>query len=130
MKRALSCLRALAAAGLLCAAVAQANNLGFLKNTPAALLTDEDRELQLAAVTMVLEDVNAKGEKEWKNPQSGHSGSIKSLGNFRSEDGLHCRKITIANHADGLNNQATYPVCKTAAGDWIVASGKKLAKAD
>lgn len=123
-------LTVLAAAMCLCAQSAHANNLGFLKNTPAALLTDEDRELQRAAMTEVLEGENAKAQKEWKNPHSGHSGLIKSLGNYRSEDGLHCRKLKISNLAEGLKNEATYPVCKTAQGEWIAASGKKLAKAN
>jgi surface antigen len=119
----------LAAAALLCAHGTHANNLGFLKNTASALLTDEDRELQRAAIMAVLEDANAKSAKDWKNPQTGHSGSIQSLGNYRSDDGLPCRKLKISNHADGLQNEATYPVCKTAEGEWIAASGKKLAKA-
>jgi surface antigen len=129
MKRTPSWLKLLAAAIWLFAGAVQANNLGFLKNTVAALLTDEDRELQRAAMTAVLDDDNPTTQKEWKNSQSGHSGSIRSLGNYRSEDGLHCRKLKIANLADGLKNEATYPACKTPEGEWIVASGKKLTKA-
>jgi surface antigen len=123
-------LGALAAAALLCAYGTHANNLGFLKNTASALLTDEDRELQRAAIMVVLEDPNAKSAKDWKNPHSGHSGSIQSLGNYRSDDALPCRKLKISNQADGLKNEATYPVCKTTSGEWIAASGKKLTKAN
>ena len=119
----------LAAVALLCAYGTHANNLGFLKNTASALLTDEDRELQRAAIMVVLEDPNAKSAKDWKNPNTGHSGAIQSQGNFRSDDGLHCRKLKISNLANGLKNEATYPVCKTTAGEWIAASGKKLTKA-
>jgi len=129
MNRAPPRLQIVAAAMWLFAGSAQANNLGFLKNSAAALLTDEDRELQRDAMMTVLDDENATTQKEWKNAQTGHSGSIKSLGNYRSEDGLHCRKLKIANLADGLKNEATYPVCKTPEGEWIAASGKKLTKA-
>jgi surface antigen len=107
-------------------ATAYSNNLDFLNSTTAAHLTDEDRRLQLQAASAVLEAEAPKGKQQWSNPQTGSSGSIESLGNYRAEDGLHCRKITISTHAAGRDNRSTFPVCKGADGSWFFASGKKM----
>jgi len=103
-----------------------AQNLTFLQDTPGVTFTDEDRKLQLDAAVAVLGDPNPRLFKEWKNPATGHAGSFEGLGDLRSEDGLHCRKIKIRSEAVGRKNQMVLPVCQTAAGDWMFASGKKL----
>ena len=106
-----------------------AGNESFLKDTPLAALNDEDRELQRQAAFAVLDAENAMSSKEWKNPQTGAWGEIRGLGNYRSEDGLHCRKIKIFTEAESMKYESTFPVCKTPAGEWMFASGKKLTKA-
>jgi hypothetical protein len=108
------------------APVCGSQNLTFLQDTPATTFTDEDRKLQLDAATAVLTDENPRLSKEWKNPATGHSGSFQGLGNLRSEDGLHCRKIKFSSEADGKKNQMVFPVCLTEQGEWMFASGKKL----
>lgn len=108
------------------APVCAAQNLTFLENTPAVALTDEDRKLQSDAGIAVLSDPNARLSKAWKNPATGHSGSFQGLGDLRSEDGLHCRKIKILTDAAGRKNQMVVPVCLTARGEWMFASGKTL----
>lgn len=112
------------------ASVCGAQNLTFLHDTTAVALTDEDRKLQSEAGVAVLSDPNPRLTKEWRNPASGHSGSIQGLGDLRSEDGLHCRKIKIFTAAGGRKNQLVMPVCLTAEGDWMFASGKKLTPVD
>ncbi len=108
------------------AAVCTAQNLTFLEHTPAVALTEDDRKLQEEAGIKVLSDPNPRVAKKWKNPATGHSGSFQALGDLRSEDGLRCRRIKILTEAGGRKNQMTVPVCLTASGDWMFASGKKL----
>lgn len=108
------------------APVCGAQTLTFLQDTPAVALTDEDRKLQLDAGIAVLSDRDPRLIKAWSNPATGHSGSFQGLGNLRSEDGLHCRKIKILTEAAGRKNQMVVPVCLTEQGDWMFASGKKL----
>lgn len=110
--------------------VCAGQNLTFLQDAPGVTFTDEDRRLQIEAAYAVLTDPNPRLSKEWMNPQTGHSGSFHGLGNLRSEEGLHCRKIKILSQADNRKNQMTLPVCQTADGSWMFASGKKLAAVD
>jgi hypothetical protein len=112
------------------ACVCGAQNLTFLQDTPGVTFNDEDRKLQLDAAIAVLSDPNPRLSKEWKNPATGHSGSFQGLGNLRSEDGLHCRKIKILSEGEGRKNQMVLPVCQTAEGDWMFASGKQLTQMD
>jgi hypothetical protein len=106
-----------------------AANAGFLKDTALAYLTDEDRRMQTDTALSVLDDVAAKAAKDWRNPKTGSSGRSESLGNFRSEDGLHCRKLRLLTSARGIDSQFSFPVCKSAAGEWFIASGKHLTAA-
>lgn len=112
------------------ASVCAGQNLTFLQDAPGVTFTDEDRRLQSEAAYAVLTDPNPRLFKEWKNPQTGHSGSFHGLGNLRSEEGLHCRKIKILSQADNRKNQMTLPVCQTTDGAWMFASGMKLAAVD
>lgn len=112
------------------APVCGAQNLTFLHGTPGVALTDEDRRLQADAGLAVLSDPDPRLSKAWRNPATGYSGSFEGLGDLRSEDGLHCRKIKILTEAAGRKNQLIVPVCLTAQGDWMFASGKKLTAVD
>lgn len=107
-------------------ATADAGNLDFLDTTTAVHLTDEDRRLQREAASEALEAEAPRSERHWSNPQTGSSGSIQSLGDYRSDDGLHCRKITIRTRAQGRESRSTFPICKGADGGWFFASGKKM----
>jgi len=106
-----------------------AANAGFLKDTALAYLTDEDRRMQTQTAISVLDDADATAAKDWKNPKTGSSGRSESLGNFRSNDGLHCRKLRLLTTAKGIDSQFSFPVCKNAQGDWFIASGKQLTPA-
>ena len=106
-----------------------AANAGFLKDTALAYLTDEDRRLQTDTAISVLDNADATAAKDWKNPKTGSSGRSESLGNFRSQDGLRCRKLRLSTTARGIDSQFSFPVCKSAAGEWFIASGKQLTPA-
>jgi|HigsolmetaAR201D_1030396.scaffolds.fasta_scaffold07405_6 surface antigen len=118
----------IATAIALCAAASPcfAGNLTFLSGTSFAQLDETDRALQLEAARQVLESDDRQAQQEWSNPRSGASGRVRSLGIFKSEDGLHCRKVRVSSTANGVESQFTFPVCRTTAGDWLIASGKNL----
>lgn len=103
-----------------------AGNLTFMRGTSFAQLDETDRALQLEAARQVLESDDGQAQQEWSNALSGASGRVRSLGIFRSEDGLHCRKVRVSSTAKGVESQFMFPVCKTTEGDWLIASGKKL----
>ena len=106
--------------------VAFSANAGFLNDTAITALTDADRKIQLDTALVVLESADPKSTKEWQNPTTGSSGRIETLGNFKSEDGLHCRKMKLFTRAKGIESQFAFPVCKKVTGEWFIASGKQL----
>lgn len=109
-------------------AVVAAAGAAFLKDTAMADLTDADLKLQNETAISVLEDPASDASKEWNNPNSGSSGRSESLGNFKSDDGLHCRKLRLWTQAKGIESRFAFPVCKGEDGTWFIASGKKLSK--
>lgn|SRR5690606_7211417 len=127
-RHALVCIVAMLVLGL-SAMLSHAGNLTFLRNTSFALLDDTDRALQLDAAKRVLESDDARSSQEWTNPSSGSSGRVQSLGIFKSEDGLHCRKVRVSSTSQGVESRLTIPVCRTSDGDWLIASGKQLERA-
>lgn len=118
----------LLSASLPCSSVLAAN-AGFLKDTALTYLTDDDRKMQVATALAVLEGADANGAREWSNPATGASGRSQSLGNFKSSDGLHCRKLKLSTQAKGIDSEFAFPVCKGKDGEWFIASGKELKKA-
>lgn len=101
--------------------LAAAAGLGFLQETPLAYFTDRDRELLREAATAVLKDPDAAAVREWMNPQNNYSGKIEGLGAYTASDGAPCRKLRISTQARGVQNVASYSVCRTADGDWKIA---------
>jgi hypothetical protein len=122
-------LSVLASSMLLLSSGAGAAGLGFLKNSPLYYFNQADMKLMNEAARAVLDAPEANGQREWKNPKTGHSGKVESLGNFRSADGETCRKLKLWNQAKGIESESVFPVCKTGNGDWQLASGKELTKA-
>jgi surface antigen len=110
------------------ATVSFAGNLGFLNDTAIAALTDEDRKMQLDAAVSALESADGKATREWTNPATHSFGRTESSGNYKSEDGLHCRKMKLFVQAKGIESQFAFPVCKGADGEWFIATGKTLTK--
>jgi len=119
------------AAVLVCAATPVAGvaaGLGFLRNTPLSYFTDEDMKLMREAAQAVLADTSSEASREWKNPKTGYSGQIRSLGKYTSSDGLECRRLKLGTQAKGIENEQTLAVCQASDGEWRIASGKQLEK--
>lgn len=110
--------------------IAHAANKRFLSDTALVYLGESDRRLQGEAALQALEDADPKASREWKNPESGYSGRAQSFGNYKSEDGLHCRKLKLRTQARGIDSQFAFPACKGQDGSWFIASGKKLTRAE
>ena len=107
------------AAGLLLAATgaAVAGNYSFLDEAPAKHFTEQDIQLLTDAVNDAL-DNSADGKiTGWRNPQTKASGKLKPLKTYRSH-GTTCRRLQIANKADGLKNNVAFNFCRQADNTW------------
>lgn len=110
--------------------ISKAFNLGFLEDSAISFLTPADVELQRKAALSVLASNDPHSAQEWKNSSSGYSGRVQGLGAFNSDDGLMCRKLKIRTQARGVESEFVFPFCKDASGEWFIASGKRLLKAE
>jgi hypothetical protein len=104
--------------------------LDFLEDTALSFLQQADLKLQREAALSVLESDDPHSAQEWKNSSSGYSGRVQGLGAFSSADGLMCRKLRIWTQARGVESEFVFPFCKDAGGEWLIASGKRLLKAE
>ena len=86
-------------------------NMQYLKYSPVASFTADDFEMLQTTGNKALEE-NQDGQlSEWKNPATGHSGSITPL-NSKTIDGMHCRKVRFLNRAESISGQAIYTFCR------------------
>lgn len=112
---------------LLVSAAVCASDYAFLaQHTAFARYDDTDKQLMLEAAREVLE---AEGplRREWKNPETGHSGDLEALNSFESTKGRFCKRVRFRNRAGTIENRSSYPVCRGADGIWKIDSGAKPA---
>ena len=107
-------------AGSLLMAPAPAQNLGFLKNSPVAELTEDDEKLLQAAFNQALEKAADQETVTWENPDTGHNGSITILDTHEDFD-TTCRTVRTATLAAGREGGGRYRLCKAEDGSWRFA---------
>jgi|GEM_PF-2462298 len=93
-------------------------NLGFLGDTPIGHFSNDDWQLLRKAVTEVLNDSSATATQSWKNDVSGHSGEVRTLKVYRSDDGRDCKLLRVDNLASGYSGSTQYNVCRDEKGSW------------
>jgi surface antigen len=105
---------------LVLAAPLLANPFHFLNQSPARHFDDRDNALMAGAVDAALADPAAGVTHEWRNEQSGSSGSA-TAGPVKPHDGRDCRALRLVNRARGQEASSTYDMCRID-GTWKVVS--------
>ncbi len=111
---------ALFAALALCATrvAAPTTNLSFLANSPMFHFNAEDTRLQREAALSLLMQGDVGASREWRNPDSTASGTLKITKAFESADGFKCAVLRIDNSAAGVHGRSSHTVCEIHPGDW------------
>lgn len=100
---------------------AMAVNLLSMRDLPLNYMTDEDKEIFMAAVNDTLER-NRDGEAtRWENPKTRAHGDLNPLVSFE-HGGRPCRDLEVANSARGRDNRLVVTLCKQADGGWKIES--------
>lgn len=100
---------------LLAAGPAMAFNYGFLRKSVLERLTPED----IAIGTKVTrEALDSNEDREWSNPATGASGTIRILGTVDVGSRTGCRRTRLEVTAGGRSGAGNYTLCKTASGAW------------
>ena len=92
----------------------------FLGNTPLNFFQPDDFALMKKSAQEVLDSTQANAKQSWSNPKTGASGFAQATGQFKTADGTLCKRLRIFNKAGGLENVATYPVCKYSGRGWVI----------
>jgi hypothetical protein len=100
---------------LLAAAPALAFNYGFLRKSVLERLTPEDIAIG-SQVTREALDNNE--DREWTNPATGATGTIRILGTVDVGSRTGCRRTRLEVTAGGRSGAGTYTLCRTASGAW------------
>lgn len=98
----------------------------ILGNSPILKMTDADKKLQYEAVVDVLESSDPRAVREWENSSTGFKGRVDAQGDMVSAEGLRCRRLQLRMQLRGLQSLFAFPFCKSAEGQWFIASGMKF----
>jgi surface antigen len=89
--------------------------------SPLAHFTPEDFELFYAAADEALNQKADDSEVSWRNPDTGHSGSVKVFGTTQVGEET-CREALVINQAKSIKGSLKYFVCKQDDGKWRVTT--------
>jgi surface antigen len=108
---------------------AAAQNLNFLGNSALAAMTRDDKAMATAAFRDALDHAGDGDARNWRNEQTGASGTLTVLRSYRNaQNGLDCREVSIGLKARGRDDQSRNHLCKTADGQWKFARPPMPAK--
>jgi len=99
------------------AGVAGAAIGGLIGNRIGAAMDDEDRQRAYAAQVEALESAPSGPAVNWRNPDSGRSGSIVP-GPAVQQGGMQCRQYTHTVHIDGRSQTVRGTACRNPDGTW------------
>lgn len=86
------------------------------------LLDERDKRLQAEAAHRALETAPAGTSVAWKNPDTGHSGTVTPTKTYQAPGGGYCRDYQTTVEIDGKQERASGKACRQADGTWRVTS--------
>ena len=92
-------------------------NLDLTDNSPASQFTDMDWQLLRAQAKEVLNN-NDGATAFWSNPETGHTGSITSVGSLFENGGTLCRDLEFVNKITHSVTTTEITLCKQRSGKW------------
>jgi surface antigen len=95
--------------------------------TSALMGTKLDERDQLAidqTIQKALEYTPSGQAVEWRNPNSGHYGTVTPLSPFRAENGSYCREFIKTIMIQGDEQKTVAKACRQSNGHWDVLNNK------
>jgi surface antigen len=86
------------------------------------LLDDRDKRLQAEAAHRALETAPSGRSVAWKNPESGHSGTVTPTKTYQTASGTYCRDYQATVEIEGKQERASGRACRQPDGTWRIAS--------
>jgi len=79
-----------------------------------------DKRQAQAATTKALESAPSGTSTHWKNPDSGHSGSVTPVRTYQTQSGQYCREYRQTVMIAGEQNEAYGTACRQPDGSWKI----------
>lgn len=93
--------------------------LGDLLEGPAGDALDQtDREYAARSAQRTLESVPIGTTGEWRNPDSGHTGSVTPTRTYQAPSGQYCREFQQTITVGGTTEEAFGTACRQSDGRW------------
>ncbi len=86
------------------------------------LLDERDRRLQAEAAYQAFERTRTGKSVAWRNPDSGHSGTVKPVRTYKTAGGTNCREYETTVTIEGRQERARGTACRQADGTWRLVS--------
>ena len=97
---------------------------GYVGNRYGESLDCKDQQYHSQTAHEALEYQPAGRPSSWKNPDSGHSGSVTPVKTWQRDTGQYCRDYTQSIVIDGKVEEATGTACRGDNGDWQIVSNE------
>jgi len=112
-----------AAAGANPAAIAASVIGGILVGGVVGNLLDQrDKQLAAEAAHRAMETAPTGKPVAWKNPDSGHSGTVTPTKTYQTASGTYCREYQTTVLIDGKQERATGTACRQPDGTWRIVN--------
>lgn len=102
---------------------------GYAGNRYGESLDCKDQQYHSQTAHEALEYQPAGRPSSWRNPDSGHSGSITPVKTWQREDGQYCRDFTQSIVVEGNVEDARGTACRDDQGTWQIVSSQPAGEA-
>ncbi len=85
-------------------------------------LDDTDRRYAAQTAQLAAESVPSGTPTAWRNPRSGHAGTVTPTRTYQSENGHYCREYQQEVTIGGEQLQSYGTACRQADGSWKIQS--------
>ena len=93
---------------------------GLLGNNIGKSMDCQDREYHGEAAQGAFETQPSGTTTSWRNPDSGHAGTVTPVRTYQRADGTYCRDFDQSITIDGHIEQATGTACRQTDGTWRI----------
>ncbi len=84
---------------------------------------DKADQLYSQRTTQDALEYNKAGQvSTWRNPDSGHSGTVTPISTYRASEGADCREYETSIYIDGKQEKGIGKACRQADGTWKITS--------
>lgn len=85
-------------------------------------LDESDRNMMERTSLAALEHTRTGSTSTWRNPDTGHSGTVTPTRTYQQSSGTYCRDLTQTVDIDGQTQTATGMACRQPDGSWRIVN--------